>query len=836
MTLWTLGLRELTSRPGRAILTALSVVIGVAAVLSVAAVTATVRRSFSDLQQRFAGRAVLEVTSQWGGGFDEGATVRLERTPGVKAALPLLQQPTILYSKGKRLRLLMLGVTPDRQGALSGFELEEGSRSLGQRQGVMAADFARLLGVAVGDEVRILTRLGVRTIRVTGLLARKNAALLSPGAVLLLALDEAQTLMGAKGRVDRIHLILADGADQRAVADEVARRLPEGLRVGSCSGNGELVAATMAGIEQALKLAGSLSLALAGFVIANTFFMNVAERRRQLGILRAIGATRRQVMALVLSEGMLLGLAGVLLGIPLGVGGTRLLALAMERILDVTLPVSELAIGPYVLAAALGMAVSVLASYLPARKASRVSPMEAINGAVQQDSEGVPRAATMAGAVILFSSAAALAAVAAGRLSAQALPPANVLTLVGFSLVIPALVDPAIRCVAWLFRWPVRPETRLACLQVVRRRTRAGLTASVFLVAMAFSAGIGGTALNTARDVRDWGRRTITSDFQIWATLPDTASGQTVALPQDVREQLADMKCIASVDTIRYQFGKAEEQAVVVVAREFPDREQLPFDLRERAAGDTWKRLCEGETVIGAALAHRLQLTVDDNISLQTANGPAPLKVAGVANDYTGGGMTVYLHRAAAERLLELEGVDALVVNSRPESLAETQTRLQAFCQQQGLLLQSLAELRTLLDSIVASFLASLWALLVLGFVVASLGICNTLTMDILERTREIGLLRVVGMTRRQIRKMILIQSLIIAALGLLPGAIVGAVFSRLANASAIALLGHSIGKGVEPMWIAACLAGAVVVVIAATIWPARRASCLELKDALQYE
>ena len=836
MTLWTLGLRELTSRPGRAILTLLSVVIGVAAVLSVAAVTATVRGAFSDVQQRFAGRAVLEVTSQWGGGFDEGATAQLERTPGVKAALPLLQQPTILYSKEKRLRLLMLGVAPDRQGALSGYELEAGSFRLGQRQGVLAADFARGLGVAVGDDVQVLTRLGVRKIRVTGLLARKGAALLGQGAVLLVALNDAQTLMGAKGRVDRIHLVLDDAADESAVADEVARRLPDGLRVGSRSGGSALVAETMAGIEQALELAGSLSLALAGFVIANTFFMNVSERRRQLGILRAIGATRRQVMILVLSEGMLLGIVGVLLGIPLGVGGTRLLALAMERVLDVPLPLSELTAGPYVLAAGLGIVVSLLASYLPARKASRVSPMEAISGAVLEEAEGVPRAATVAGSLILFCSTAALAAVAAGRLSVKALPPAEVLTLVGLSLMIPALVDPAIRCCSWFHRWPARPEARLARLQVVRRRTRAGLTASVFLVAMAFGAGIGSTALNTARDVRDWGRRTITSDFQIWATLPDTATGQTVALPQGVREQIADMKCIAAVDTVRYLLGKADEQAVVVIAREFPDRDHLALDLRQRAAGDVWRRLRDGEAVIGTALAHRLQLDVGDNLSLQTAAGPTPLQVAGVANDYTCGGMTVYLHRAAAERLLKLEGVDALIVNSRTEALAETHTRLQAFCEQQGLLLQSLADLRTLLDSIVASFLASLWALLVLGFVVASLGICNTLTMDILERTREIGLLRVVGMTRRQVRKMILIQSLIIAAIGLLPGAIVGAIFSWLANASAIALLGHSIGTGVDPVWIAACLAGALVVVIAATIWPARRAASLELKDALQYE
>jgi len=836
MLLGRLVVRELHNRPGRAALTLLSVVIGVAAILSVAMVAAITRRTYADTYRSVAGPAALEVSAEGDGGFDAQWAASLEEIHGVRAALPLVERPTVLYAKGKRLPLRVLGIDPQRDEATCDYELEQGRLDLGQRQGVLAADFARGLGIAPGDEVRILSRLGVRKIRVSGVLARKGATVLRQSAVMLLSLHDAQTLVGAKGRIDRIHLILQDGANETLVAGEVARRLPPGLSVGRPRNEGQLVAEVLAVVEQALSLAGSLSLLLAGVVIGNTFLMNLTERRSQVGILRAIGATRRQIARLFLAEGLLLGIAGTILGIPLGLGGTYLLSRALEQALGVSLPASHPSGWPYAVAVFLGVSVSVLAACLPARKASRVSPLEAIGGAVAEETERISLAIPAAAAVVLTLFGVLLAGMSCGWISIQALRLADLFLLFGLALLIPILVGPASGGLEKVLSPLARLETRLARRQIMRRRTRASLTVSVLFVAMAFACSIGGTALNVSRDIRDWGRRAIVGDFYIWAALPDAASGQAVTMSQRLRDHIARIPTVGNVDTVRYLLGRSGDQSILVVAREFTAPGYLPLDLREGDAAAARRQLEDGQAVIGIALAERLQIEVGGQLPVETPGGTRSIKVAGIANDYTASGMTVYLHRDAAKRLLDLEGVDAFVIDSRPEMHGRAEGELRAFCDEHGLLFQSVTELRNVVDTMISGFLACLWLLLVLGFIVAAFGICNTLTMDILERTREIGLLRIVGMTRAQVRRMILVQTLMMALLGVVPGVCVGMFFSWLANLSALALLGHPIAMAVDPLWLAACVVGAVAIAMGAALLPAVRAGGLDLRNALQYE
>ncbi|MGA2799232.1 MAG: ABC transporter permease, partial [Thermoguttaceae bacterium] len=164
MTLWTFTIRQWKSRPGRAILTLASVVIGVAAVLSVATVTTSTRRAYMNLDQSIAGRATLEISTQGAGGFDERYAILLKRVPGIETLEPLLERSTILYFKGKRLKLLALGIDPQQGEAGRDYKIEEGRFELGENNGLISAEYARGLGIHVGDEVRILTRRGIKRI------------------------------------------------------------------------------------------------------------------------------------------------------------------------------------------------------------------------------------------------------------------------------------------------------------------------------------------------------------------------------------------------------------------------------------------------------------------------------------------------------------------------------------------------------------------------------------------------------------------------------------------------------------------------------------------------
>ena len=219
-------------------------------------------------------------------------------------------------------------------------------------------------------------------------------------------------------------------------------------------------------------------------------------------------------------------------------------------------------------------------------------------------------------------------------------------------------------------------------------------------------------------------------------------------------------------------FGsKANGEAVLVIARDLNGPGELPLVLAEGDASDVRDRLAGGEVVVGTVLAERKGLKVGENLQMETPTGVRSLRVAGLVVDYTVGGYVVVMQRKAAEEVFRVQGADVLVIraqrDAQPDARAALRDRLTKLCQEQGLMVHSAEELSQFLDELMNGILRGLWALLVLGLVVAGFGIGNTLMMNVLEQTREIALLRVVGMTQRQVRKMVLAQATIIGLLGL---------------------------------------------------------------------
>ena len=194
------------------------------------------------------------------------------------------------------------------------------------------------------------------------------------------------------------------------------------------------------------------------------------------------------------------------------------------------------------------------------------------------------------------------------------------------------------------------------------------------------------------------------------------------------------------------------------------------------------------------------------------------------------------LYRTVAEKLLDVQGVDAYVIQANDKQLPAVEASLQAMCNEHGLLLQSYADLVGFIEQMMNGVIGSLWALLALGFVIAAFGLVNTLAMNILEQTREIGVLRVVAMTRRQVRRTILAQATMMGLIGLTPGALMGLLIARLINLSTLPTTGHAIPFVFRPWLLVVCFAAAFVIVIGSAYLPAERAARLKLSDALQYE
>jgi putative ABC transport system permease protein len=244
----------------------------------------------------------------------------------------------------------------------------------------------------------------------------------------------------------------------------------------------------------------------------------------------------------------------------------------------------------------------------------------------------------------------------------------------------------------------------------------------------------------------------------------------------------------------------------------------------------------QGQVVLGSVLAERAQLNVGDEIELETNEGKVKVPIVGVTNEYLAGGLTLYMQTDQAKRLLSVDGTDAVIVRSDPSKRAQVKESLQKLADSEGLMVQSFQEMADIIENMISGVVGGLWVVLALGALIAAFGLINTLAMNILEQTREIGMLRVVAMTRQQIRRMILAQALIMAFIGILPGVVLGVGVAAAMNLSTLIVTGHAVRFQWYPGFIAGALLAEVLIVIMAAMFPAERAARLNLAKALQYE
>ncbi|MEX0819595.1 MAG: FtsX-like permease family protein, partial [Pirellulaceae bacterium] len=379
-------------------------------------------------------------------------------------------------------------------------------------------------------------------------------------------------------------------------------------------------------------------------------------------------------------------------------------------------------------------------------------------------------------------------------------------------------------------------ESRLARRQLLRHRGRTALTIGVLFIAISTGVGLANTIVDNIRNVEQWYQQAIVGDFFVRAMMPDMATGQAADMPEGLDREIKAIPGVEGLDTIRFVQATSAENSVIVVVREFTGDKQTYFDLVEGESDEVLRGIAAGKVVIGTVLAQRTGLGQGDTIPLETREGEKQLSIVGTTNDYLGGGLTIYMQRSVAKELLDVEGVDAYIIQAANKRLAEVEASLQKLCDEQGLLLQSYSELVQFIERMMNGVIGSLWALLALGFIIAAFGLVNTLAMNILEQTRELGVLRVVAMTRRQVRRTIMAQAIMMGLIGLVPGTFLGLAIAYLINLATLPTTGHAVAFVFRPWLLAACFFAALLIVLIAAWIPAERAARLKLSDALQYE
>ncbi len=837
MVLWKFTFREIKSRPGRATLTLLSIVIGVTAVVAVTVSTNTTHQAYKEMYESISGRASLEVVAEQDKYFSDGIVKTLEQVPGVKAVLPSIQKTTRLSFNKNRILTMVMGIDPTKDEAIRDYELSGGGFFREEEEAMMELGFAKALGVKVGDEIKLIVGNGtVKSFTVVGLLAPRGTSTFNQGGLVFLPLETAQNYYARSQSINKASVVLEEGADESQIQAELTALLPANLKLRTPAMRMQLTKESLKSAEQGLAFIFALNIVLAIFMIFNTFLMNVSERRRQFSILRAIGTTRKQIMRMLLMEGFMMGIIGTILGSLAGVGGAYLLTTGMMKVYANSMPPLVITPEPFIIAGILGPAFSLLGVFVPAHLAGKITPLEGMRPIVTEHNRRIPLSFMIAAVIVFVTTGSLLAASIAGWLPLRLLPLFGVIFTAAFVMLVPIVLRHLSRFTAAVLYPLLGVEGQLAGRQILRRRARTTLTIGILYVAVSTAVSLGITIINNINDVRTWYDKTMMGDFFVRATTSEMAAGSAVQIPESLANDINKINGVENLDGIRVISTQAEGRQIVVVIRDFTNNNELPLILKEGKQADVRCQLAQGEVVIGTVLANRAGKKMGDEMSIKTPAGMKNVRIAGTATVYLAGGMVMYMEGRPAKQLMGVAGVDTFVVSTDPNKLKSVETELKQFCNEQGLILHSFADLRQKLDWKLNGVIGSLWGVMAMGFIVGAFGMANTLTMNVLEQTRELALLRVVAMTRRQVRKTILAQAAIIGFIGLVTGTVGGLIGSYVINLSSIPLFGYAVDFVIHPSLLLVCFTTGMLIILFTAWIPAERAARLNLLIALQYE
>ncbi len=831
-----LARRTLLARPLRTALTVLGIALGtgvlVAGLVLNAALDAAVARGATDLM----GRADLRVAAFEEQGLAPGTVAAIAATPGVATAAPTLERRTYPLggagAAGLPAPVTVVGVDPALDPALHERPLAAGAPLVpGDDRGVLvSAALAREDGLAVGSPI---TLLGVAAaapaeLVVVGVLAATPGDSDPAGRSVIVPLAAARALF-ATDRTTAVDVRLAAGADTGAVSTALDARLrSEPYTLSTPADVAAALEAATSEVRVAIALVAAVALFGGAFLIFNTLSMTVAERARDVGLLRAAGMTRRQVTLMVFVSAVHLGIAGVALGLLAGIG-LALAAVALVSGRGGTV-LGEVPVTPAALAlgTVLGFAVTAAAAIEPALRAGGISPVAALRLRLDQ---GAVLRARLRWLLLVFAVVGLVGLLlwpgaAAGR--AGLLRPLAVFgLLLGVALVAPFVAGPLGR-VAGLAAAPALPaEERLTRGSLGRDRSRTTLTVGALAVALAVLVALAGVAGSTRRAATAWLAEVVPGNLLLTSIRP-------VAADEPPAAEIAALPGVTGVSPIG-RFAAALDgsrvDAAAVVGADLLADGRLSLVAGDRAAA-LGALDAGGAAIVPRSLAESRGLGVGSRLDLLAAGGVVELAVAGVAERTIPGpvGEAILVGWPDATGRLGVLGADAFAVRFAPGAEAAALPAVEEAARSYALQPATLDEAAGAIGASIDRRATLFAALAGVALVVAALGIVNTLAMNVLERVRELALLRATGLTRRQAWRLVVLEAAILGLVGAVLGAATG-----LAAGAALVLLAGGAGIPFEPPWAAAAaaLGGGVVLAVLAALYPARLAARVEIVGAL---
>jgi putative ABC transport system permease protein len=826
----------------RTALTIAGIAVGVAVVVAIQLANQSALRAFRESVDAIAGRANYQLVPDVAP-LDERVLFQLQPLwrEGVRFA-PVIDIEGILEPAQQPIRLLAVDLFSD----LHFRDYRYAKIVTGEKNGVtdylalfepdsiiLPAPFAREHGLTLGSRITINVLGNRSTLVVRGLLEAEGPATAFNGSIAVCDISVAQRSFGMIGKLSRVDLLVPEGKAIRVSA-------PPGTRIERPSRRNERVEKMLRAFRVNLFALAGVALLVGMFLVYNTVLISILRRRKDVGMLKTVGVAPRQIFVAFLAEGLLFGIAGSLLGIVLGrLLATGILA-AVGRTVN-TLYVSsspeavELTPGVIALGVAVGTILSLLSALQPSLEASRLRPSAMIRPGLQQRVRN-PRALVIA-AIVCFIASAFVARLPPVRGIAVAGYVAVLLVVAGFSLLAPAIVRATSQLFSPLLARAFGIVGRLAAVSLpasLRRTSVAGAAlalATGMMVAVALMVG------SFRETVRIWVNQTVSSDM--WLRPSKGLSNSQIALFRpEVAEELRRVPFVAAIDRVRGKDVLYGDTLIALGSGDFAvaaHRGELPMIGHRTPGGPLTEAIRQNGVVVSETFSIKFDKRVGDVIEIASHRFP----ITGIYRDYSNDRGVVAMDRALYVRSFGDDAINTIVVYLKP-GVDRTHARIaleKQFGPKYNAFVVTNAEIRTEVMRIFDQTFTITYALLGVAIIVAVLGIVNTLSALILERTRELALLRAGGLSARELRTMIVLESSLLGlastAAGLVMGYALSWILIHVINKQSF---GWTIDFHTPVALIVASLAITFLSSALAGLAPARLAARIDIAAALKSE
>jgi len=844
------ALRNVLAHKGRLLMTMLAVLLGTAFVAGTLVFSDSVSQSFKDSLSSDYNSLSVQVTDKTAvnGGPSDSSTAadvpltqatleKIAALPGTASAVGTVSGFAGLSDPHGNL-IGSQGSTeggnwvPGGNGQDSRYQMLQGSGPVNSHQVAIDRKTAAKNGFAVGDTVRLAVNGPVLKLTVSGVFSTTDPQVTSGGSLVLFDNATAQGLYLKPGQYDTIQATARPGTSQQQLRAEIQPLVPHVSSIKTETAvqlkadQAAQIASGTSGMKTALLAFAGIALFVGIFLISNTFTMLIAQRTRELALMRAIGASRRQITASVLLEALFVGVSASVVGLGAGIGLGMALQAAMGSINN-QISTTVLVVSPSTVVATLltGIVVTVVAALLPGIRASRVAPVAAMRG----DQPATQKSLIVRNTIGLLLAGAGLALVLIGAHaggSSGRLPVAAgaVGLLIGVFVLTPLLSRPVIGLVGPLLGGLFGISGKLARQNAVRNPRRTAATASALTVGVTLISALTVIGASLSHAIDQQVTQNMKADIAISAQIEpnvsptllpaiDHASGVAAASPMDQQYLRADGRSLPVYGVDSAAFDQLVDPVMVSGSSSAVARGQLLID---QGHATTDHLSVGGSVPVNYPNGSRAVLTVGGIYQDSDLLGPALMSESELAPHTT----------APAYQVVLVKGVDG-------DTPALRQALKDATGDNPLLSVYDKKELQQHFSSQISLLLDVMYALLGMAVLIAVLGVVNTLAMSVFERKREIGMLRAIGLERRGIKRMVRLESVMIAAFGAVLGVAIGGFLAW----AAVRLL-HGALAGLVTTYpygqLGGYVLGAAVVGLLAALWPARRAARLDILDGVK--